>query len=211
MFFAHIGAALAAKPAAPKASLGVLMVSAMALDTLCGVFVAAGIERIDAGASTSIPWSHGLLMSVAWSAVALVIAQAVSRSARTSLVIAAVVLSHWVLDFISHPMGLGTPMPPDLPLLFDGSPKVGLGLYARVETAVAIELGLFASGIAVYLLATRAKDRTGSWIFWLVPLTLFGIAFYRFLPPVLRLFPTFAVLLLLPLGMWIDKHRRMSA
>jgi hypothetical protein len=98
-----------------------------------------------------------------------------------------------------------------LPLLFEGSPKVGLGLYNRVAAAIPVELGLFAAGIAVYLVMTRAKDRTGSWIFWLVPLTLIGIAFYRFLPPALRLFPTFAVLLLLPLGMWIDRHRRMAA
>jgi hypothetical protein len=36
------------------------------------------------------------------------------------LVIGLIIFSHWVLDFITHPMFGG---PPDLPLLFDGSPN----------------------------------------------------------------------------------------
>jgi hypothetical protein len=210
MFFGHVAAGLAAKPAAPKASLGVLLIAAMGLDTLCGIFSATGVEYIGADAPISIPWSHGLFMSLVWSAASFGIAFLSSRNLRTSLVIALVVFSHWVLDFIAHPMGLGKPLPPDLPLLFGGSPKVGLGLYNNLAAALPTELGLFAAGIAFYLLKTKAKDRTGAWVFWLVPLFLLATAFYRFLPPQLSLFPTFAVLLLLPLGTWIDRHRSLK-
>lgn len=186
MFFGHVGVALAAKPAAPKASLGVLMIAGMALDTLCGIFAVAGIERIGADGSSSVPWSHGLFMSVVWSAASFGIAFLLSRNLRTSTVIGLLVFSHWVLDFIAHPMGLGKPLPPDLPLLFEGSPRVGLGLYNSVAAAVPTELGLFAGGITLYLLRTKAKDRTGAWAFWLVPLFLFVVALYRFLPPFLE-------------------------
>jgi hypothetical protein len=55
MFFGHIGAALAVKPAAPKAPLGVLLIAAMAPDTLCGIVMATGIERFGADGSISIP------------------------------------------------------------------------------------------------------------------------------------------------------------
>jgi hypothetical protein len=210
MFLGHVAAGLAAKPAAPKAPLGVLLVASMGLDTLCGILVAAGAERISADGSSSITWSHGLFMSAVWSAVTFGIALLASRNLRTALVLALVVFSHWLLDFLAHPMGLGRPLPPDLPLAFAGSPKVGLGLYNRVAVAVPMELGLFAAGIALYLSKTRARDRTGKWIFWLVPLFLLATAFYRFLPPELSLFPTFAVLLLLPLGLWIDRHRSLT-
>jgi hypothetical protein len=173
--------------------------------------VEAGAERIDAGASTSIPWSHGLFMSAAWSAAAFGLVLLASRNTRTSLAVGCVAFSHWVLDFISHPMGLGSPQPPDLPLLFGGSPKVGLGLYNFRSRCGAHGAGVFAAGIAFYLIRTRARDRTGAWVFWLVPAFLLGVAFYRFLPPWLRLFSTFAVLLLAPLGWWVDRHRSMRA
>jgi hypothetical protein len=149
----------------------------------------------------------GLLMIAA---MALGMAFLLSRNLRTPLVIALVVFSHLVLDFIAHPMGLGKPLPPDLPLLFDGSPKVGLSLHNYLAAALPAEIGPFAAGIAFYLLGTKAKDRTGAWVFWPIPLFLLATALYRFLPPQLRLFPTFAVLLLLPLGTWIDRHRSVK-
>ncbi len=70
---------------------------------------------------------------------ALALAFLVSRDWRTAGVIALVVFSHWVLDFISHPMGFGKQVPPDMPLLFAGSPVVGLGLYNSVGAAIVTE------------------------------------------------------------------------
>jgi hypothetical protein len=55
------------------------------------------------------------------------------------LIIGALVLSHWVLDFISHPMGMGKELPPDLPLLFGNSTRVGLGLYNSLPAALGTE------------------------------------------------------------------------
>lgn len=207
MFFGHAGVALAARPAAPKASLGLIMVAAMALDTLCGALTIFGIEGVGANGALSIPWSHGLFMSGVWSAATFGLVFLFSRKMSVSIVIGLLVFSHWVLDFISHPMGMGKLLPPDLPLLFDGSPKVGLGLYNSVAAAFLTDLGLFAGGIALYLIRTRSKDRTGKWVFWLVPLFLIVVALGSFLPARVSLLPTFLVLLLLPIGMWIDRHR----
>jgi len=100
-------------------------------------------------------------MAVVWAIVGFALAFLFSRDRRVSVVIGLVVFSHWVLDFISHPMGLGRDLPPDLPLLFEGSPKVGLGLYNSVPAALITEFGLFIAGIAIYLSTTRAKDRVG--------------------------------------------------
>ena len=166
MFFGHIGVGLAAKPVAPKAPLGALLFSATAIDTLWGVFALTGIEALDFSGTSSLHWSHGLFMAVVWSLAGFVIALLLTRDRRTSAVIGLLVFSHWLLDFISHPMGMGKELPPDLPLLFEGSPRVGLGLYNSLAAALITDFGLLAAGIAVYLTTTRAIDRTGKWAFW---------------------------------------------
>jgi len=85
-----------------------------------------------------------------------------------------VVLSHWLLDLVSHPIpfssfswqrwqwSFGHPLPPDLPLLFAGSPKVGLGLYNMISAveATALELGMLLLGFAVYMRWIRLADRS---------------------------------------------------
>ena len=210
MLFGHIGVGLAARPVVPKASLGALLLSVTAIDTLAGVFAITGIESIDASGASSIPWSHGLFMAVVWSVLGFALAFFLSRDRRTSILIGLLVFSHWVLDFISHPMGMGRELPPDLPLLFEGSPKVGLGLYNSIAAALITDFGLFAAGIVVYLLSTRAKDRTGKWALWVVVLFLVMLAFTAVVPQ-LALLPTIALVLLLPLGNWVDRHRVLVA
>jgi hypothetical protein len=206
MFFGHIAVALAAKPVTPKASLGALLVSATAIDTLAGVFAVTQIEGVDASGNPVYPWSHGLFMAGVWSVAGLTIAFLLTRDRRTSLTIGLVVFSHWILDFISHPMGMGRVLPPDLPLLFEGSPKVGLGLYNSVPAAIITEFGLFIAGVAFYLARTRPKDPTGARAFWLMVLFLFAMMVPGALPS-LALLPTFAVLLLFPIGNWVERHR----
>jgi hypothetical protein len=113
MFFGHIAVGLAAKPLAPKVPLGALLLSATAIDTLAGVFAVVGLETVDAAGNSQIAWSHGLFMAVVWSIVGAGLAFLLSRDRRTGIVIGLVVFSHWFLDFISHPMGLGQKLPPE--------------------------------------------------------------------------------------------------
>jgi hypothetical protein len=210
MFFGHIAVGLAAKPVAPKAPLGALLFSATAIDTLWGVFALTGIESLDFSGASSLHWSHGLFMAVVWSLAGFVIAFLLTRDRRTSLVIGLVVFSHWVLDFVSHPMGMGKELPPDLPLLFEGSPKVGLGLYNSLDAALITDFGLLAAGIAIYLVTTRASDRTGKWAFWVLMLFIFLVAGLATMPQ-LALVTTLSMALLWPIGNWVDRHREMKA
>jgi hypothetical protein len=54
--FGHCAVGLAAKPAAPKVPLGVLLLATVILDVPAISFGWAGIEGVTIG----IPWSHGL-------------------------------------------------------------------------------------------------------------------------------------------------------
>jgi hypothetical protein len=160
---AHFAIAFAVKPAAPKVPLGVLLVAAEVIDLLCFGFIALGIENagvsrtdISQGVSVispaSVPWSHGLFMSVVWSLAAAAVAFLVYRQRRASAVVGLVVFSHWVLDFIVHP--------PDLPLLFGGSPMVGLGLWTSGPGLILsglLEVALLAGGVAIYAVARKRK------------------------------------------------------
>lgn len=152
----HFAVALAAKPLAPKVPLWLLLLATLLLDILWGIFALVGVE----GITKEPDWSHGLFMSLVWSALVAFLAARLFRDARSGLVLGLMVFSHWLLDFVSHPMGFGHPQPPDLPLLFHGSPKVGLGLYNNipVRAALEIEAAMFLVGATIYTV-WKIRDR----------------------------------------------------
>src|SRR5215467_2937756 len=117
MFIGHFAVAFAAKKAAPKVSLGTLILAAAFLDVVWPVLVLLGVERfrivpgftaINPFDFTYYPWSHSLLMTMVWSAVFAFVYFAWSRDRSGAVWVALVVASHWVLDFVSHV--------PDMPL-----------------------------------------------------------------------------------------------
>ncbi|HZW04911.1 MAG TPA: hypothetical protein VFF68_13340, partial [Anaerolineaceae bacterium] len=132
------------------------------IDILWGIFFLLGLDSMEYA-----PWSHSLVMAAAWSAALGALAALVYRHRRTGLIIGLVVFSHWVLDFITHPMGIGNTVR-DLPLAFAGSPRLGLGLYTTQLGMWATEIVLPLLGLAIYLhsqgfftrLRTRLQSKT---------------------------------------------------
>ena len=216
MFVGHFGVGFGAKAAAPRVSLGTLLLAAQLVDLLWPAFVLLGLEevRIDPG-NTAVtpldfvryPYTHSLLTGIGWG-VLLGLAYLVHRRLwRGAVVVTAVVVSHWVLDWISHR--------PDLPLV-PGGIKVGLGLWNSVPATVAVESLIFASGVTLYLRATRARDRVGHWALWAL-IAFLAIAYVGNLagpPPPSPLaigWVGLAMWLLVPWGYWIDRHRELVA
>ena len=76
----------------------------------------------------------------------------------TFVVLAVLVVSHWVLDWVTHA--------PDMPL-YPGGPKEGLALWNSVPATMLVETLMFAAGLYVYTRTTRAKDAIGRWGFGL--------------------------------------------
>lgn len=167
MFLGHQGLALAAKRVAPKTSFGTLFLATQFADCLWPLFlvlgwehvrIAPGITRMTPLDFTSYPWSHSLLMDAIWAVAFAAIYFAIRRYKIGAWVIAAGVLSHWVLDWISHR--------PDMPLTPWSPQKYGLGLWNSVWSTVTVELLLFFGGLYIYLKDTRAKDRVGIFALW---------------------------------------------
>src|SRR5215831_16170586 len=103
MFVGHFAVALGAKRVEPKLPLATLVAAACGLDLLWPVLVLVGVEtvRIDPGATaftpldfTSYPWSHSLLMSLVWAAIAGHITRVVTGRMRAGLLVSAAVFSH---------------------------------------------------------------------------------------------------------------------
>ena len=164
MFIGHLALGFAAKRAAPQVSLGTLFVAVQLVDMIWPIFVLLGLEhvRIDPGNTRltpldfyDYPWTHSLLAAVVWGTLFAGVWYLRKRQLPTALLLAGLVASHWVLDWITHR--------PDLPLYPGGGPKVGLGLWKSVAGTVVVEGALFAGGVALYLQATRALDRVGQY------------------------------------------------
>ena len=214
MFIGHFALSFAAKRATPRVQLAVLFAAAAFADLLWPMFVALGIEqvRIDPGNTAltpldfvSYPYSHSLMMLIIWGVVFGFAYRAMTgENGRAFVVLAALVVSHWVLDFITHR--------PDMPL-YPGGPKLGLGLWNTVAGTLAIEVPLFVIGVWMYSRATRARDTTGRWAFVSLTALLFvsyAVNFVSGPPPsvtalLVTAFIGTAVLLLW--SWWADRHR----
>ena len=191
-----------------------LFAAAQLADLLWPFFLIAGIEqvRIAPGDTAftpldfvSYPYSHSLLMLVVWGVVfGVVYARAARGTMREWAVIAALVVSHWVLDFVTHR--------PDMPV-YPGGGRYGLGLWNSIPATVVIEAAMFVIGFVIYMRATRARDRTGRWGI----LGLGGLLLGGYLanigggaPPSVNALAVVAIVgaaLILLLTWWADRHR----
>src|SRR5436190_292113 len=172
MFLGHFGIAFAAKKVSPRPSLGTLVLAAQLADGTWPVLLLLGVEqvRIVPGITTvtpldfvSYPYSHGLAADLVWAAVLAGVYWLFRRDNRGAAWIAALVLSHWVLDALSHR--------PDVPT-WPGGPVIGAGLWYSLPLTLIAEFGLFAAGVRIYSKATRARDRLGVALLWAFAATL---------------------------------------
>jgi hypothetical protein len=221
MFVGHYGVSFAGKKPAPRLSLGALFLAVQLLDILFALFVLLGIEkfRIVPGFTRFnpydlywMPYSHSLLAALIWSSATTLVALVAlrrlrSRDRRTAAgVLGIAVFSHFLLDLPMHT--------PDLPIGLDAaSPKIGLGLWNHPALALAAELLVLGAGAAIYLKATRAKNRsaaTRTAVFGAVLVALTVATPFFPVPPSDRAFALQALALygvLAALAGWVDRGR----
>lgn len=163
MFLGHFAVAMAAKKITPKTSLGTLAAASQLLDLIWPPLLLLGIEQVAIAPELTpvapldflhYPYSHSLAFVLLWSAIAGYGYARWKRNAKAGWVVGGLVLSHWLLDAISHR--------PDVPLLPSG-PFVGAGLWYSLPATLAVEFGLFAAGLAIYVRATRPVPRRARW------------------------------------------------
>jgi hypothetical protein len=179
MFVGHYGVSFVGKRLAPTVSLATLFIAVQLLDVAWSLLVLLGIEkvRIVPGITATnpldlyyMPYTHSLIAALGWSAATFLIYSrfAPMATVRSSLVVAAAVFSHWVLDFLVHR--------PDLPL-FGNSAKVGLGLWNYRALAFGLEIAVLFGGLALYF-GLGVKRRGAIIAFGIVMLALQAYIFF---------------------------------
>ena len=217
MFIGHFGVAFGLKRLAPRAPLAALMAAVAWADILWTAFLLLGWEHVRIAVGDTrwtpldlydYPWSHSLLMLAIWGAVLALLYRAFRSDSAGAWAIAIGVLSHWVLDWITHRA--------DLPW-YPGSTKFGLGLWNSIAGTLIVELAIFWGGVWLYTRTTRARDRVGRWAFWAY--VVFLLVIYvgdRFSAPPenareIAWTGLIATVVLLVWAWWFDGHREAYA
>ncbi len=174
VFVGHFAVGFAGKRFAPNVSLAALILAAVLSDVLWILFFPLGIEQvvIQPGLMAAnsldlvyIPYSHSLLMVAVWGGLLAGIYFLFRRDTHGASILFAAVVSHWVLDFVSHR--------PDMPLMPGVDIRLGLGLWnSRIATFI-VEGALWLAGILFYVRSTRPKARAaGVYVFWVMIILL---------------------------------------
>jgi hypothetical protein len=165
MFLGHVALGMAAKRPVPRVSLAVLILAAQFADVVWPLLVAVGVEQvaIEPGNTRitplnfiSYPYSHSLMTLVLWGIVVGYVF-GWSRGRRAVPILAALVISHWVLDVIAHR--------PDMPILASDRTKIGLGLWNSIPGTMLVEFGMYSIGLWIYLRSTKPLDGVGRYSF----------------------------------------------
>lgn len=208
MFLGHIAVGLAGKRAAPSVSLATWIASVQLVDLLWPFFLFAGLERVRISPGITAftpldfydyPITHSLVGSAGWAAAFAGLWAVKRKNTRIALLLAGGVLSHWVLDAVSHR--------PDLPILPNG-PYVGLGLWNSVPATLVVELTLFLAGVALYVTAgARGRSRLSFWLLMAFLMVMYFAAAFGPPPPDARTlaWSALAMWLLIPWAWWADR------
>ena len=213
MFIGHFAVGFASKRLAPRTSAALLIAAALFADILWPIFLLLGWEhvRIDPSATRfspldfyDYPWSHSLLALLTWATAFALIYWKFTRYAIGALMIWFGVLSHWVLDWITHR--------PDMPL-FPGSALYGLELWKSIKWTMMVELSMFVAGFWIYIRSTRARDRIGSYgsaAFFIFLTAIYVASAFGSPPPSVSAILWTGLIggaLLLLWAWWVDLHR----
>lgn len=167
MFIGHFGVGLGAKKIDSKPSLGTLFFASQFIDLIWPIFLLLGIEQVIIEPGNTVftplnfiyyPFTHSLAGVVTWGLIFGVVYFLIKKNYKTAILLGLLVISHWILDFITHA--------PDLPLIPGLELKVGLGLWNSLIFTLLFEVAIFSVGLFYYLKVTKAKNKQGNYGFW---------------------------------------------
>jgi hypothetical protein len=214
MFLGHMAVGLGAKKYAPRVSLGTLLLATQFIDLLWPIFLLLGIEHVRVEPGNTVvtplkfldyPYTHSLAGVLVWAVLFALIYFWFRQSRKGAMVLGGVVLSHWVLDLITHR--------PDLPLAPGVNAYFGWGLWNSFYGSLIVELAMFGLGIYYFLKTSRAKDKIGAIAFWALAAVLVGITIANYFGPPPPDDPKIigevglAAWVFVIWGYWIDRHR----
>lgn len=169
----HSITALVIKKYSPSTPLLPILISVQLIEVLWVVLNIIGVEHTDFEPTVSsladvhlefAPYSHSIAFTILWAALAWWVVAAIFKKPAWGPAIAIGVMSHIVLDIITHS--------PDVEIIpFLGWPEIGSGLYGIPVYALVLEL-------AYAVLCWWLVKGSGLLLAGILVLNLFGVTFY---------------------------------
>lgn len=161
MYLGHLAAGLVLKARVREAPLSWLLLGTVLSDLLCGLFLVLGAESFVVHGSLTfshteadIRYSHSLVFTLVLAALCGAAATRSTRAPRVGIAIGLAVLSHYVLDVLSHL--------PDMPVIgFGAQPDLILG-----TRLAAYPIAHYLVELAWCLFAWAVLDRTDRRLLW---------------------------------------------
>ena len=217
MFIGHYGVSFAAKAVDKRIPLWVLFIAAQLVDIFWTIFVLLGVEQVRLAPGITAtspldfyfyPYTHSLIASLVWGALAMLVYRALRPRAetwRTALIVGIAVASHWILDLLVHR--------PDL-ALFGDALKVGFGLWNYPLVSTGLEIIFLVGGMILYYRRTTPISPSGKYamaIFGIVMIALFVMSGLGPPPPDTTSIPIVGLVMYLTLTaivFWLERKRK---
>ncbi|MCK0128489.1 hypothetical protein [Erythrobacter sp. F6033] len=211
MFIGHFAPALVAAALGPRApKLATTFLAAQLVDWGFFGLALAGVEKmqVDPSATTMVPldfyhmpYTHSLAGTGIWAVAFALIVMLWSRNAVGGLLAGLVVMSHWVLDWVTHR--------PDLTMA-GGEATYGLGLWNYPAIAIPLELAITLAAFIFYM--RRSRGPIGPPLILLTVLLVFqAINWFGPAPseagPFLYIQSLFAFAVLTGIAAWVGENR----
>lgn len=165
MLAGHYTTAFVAKAASPRTPLWTLLLAAQFVDVLWVLAILTGVEhaRLDPSLASNpldlyhMPYTHSLAGTLLWAAVAFAGSRVLLRlETGASLLVTAVVTSHWFLDVVVHR--------PDMTIA-GGDAKLGFALWNLPLAAYLLEMMLVAASVSMAMRScVRSESSRRAWL-----------------------------------------------
>lgn len=164
MFIGHFAVGMLSKRSDELPSLAMMFLAVQLLDLVWPILVLLGIESLSIDPNNTklthlsfdfYPYSHSLLAAVVWGLLLGIVYFLVTKNKKGSMILGLLVISHWILDLITHR--------PDLPLSPFSESKFGFGLWNYPVFEMIIEISIFLLGAWLYFKTSFFKRKIWFW------------------------------------------------
>lgn len=212
MFLGHFAVGIALKRTEPRVPLGIWLAAAQFLDILWPICLLLGLEKVAVvpGITVvtpldlmSLDWSHSLAMAALWSVLFGAGVFAFVRSRNAFVFSALAVLSHWLLDYVTHRA--------DMPLA-PHSARYGLELWNSLAGTLVAELGMFFVALFIYKHDAKPVAKR-AWLHLTIFMAFLAIIYFLavFGPPppnnptIIAISSLVLIPIVIPWANWVDR------
>jgi hypothetical protein len=155
-----------AKQVTPRLSLGTALLASLLAEFILFTLVLVDVEQVQFRSTSAaapafrplyVGLSHSLVMTAVWGATLAVLYRGVKGRGHAAWSLAAIAISHWVLDLIGQTV---LPLGPTMPIY------IGSVLSRWIPVVMAVEAAIWIGALMLYVRDSRSVNSAGRYVFW---------------------------------------------